>query len=73
MSTIHRSGLRMRRHPAVHGTSGALAGSAAGVGLAATAAAAMPAVALPVWLAMGVLFGAFNGSLLALLARFSGR
>jgi hypothetical protein len=51
------------------GVTGALAGTAAGVAVGAGATAFVPGVDAGVLIAMGLLFGGFNGSLLGLMSR----
>jgi hypothetical protein len=58
---------------ATSGMSGALAGTAGGVALGVGAAGIVPGIDLGVLIAMGVLFGAFNGGLFGLLTRLRGR
>jgi hypothetical protein len=58
---------------ALSGTTGALAGTAGGVALGVGAAGFVPGIDLGVLIAMGLLFGAFNGGLVGILARLEGR
>lgn len=58
---------------ATPGVAGALTGTAAGVALGVGAAGFVPGVGLGVLIAMGVLFGGFNGGLVGLLSRMDGR
>ena len=52
---------------------GALAGTATGVILGVGAAGLVPGVDFGVLVAMGVLFGGFNGGLIGLMSRLDGR
>ncbi|HEV2027864.1 MAG TPA: hypothetical protein VGS16_04940 [Candidatus Dormibacteraeota bacterium] len=53
--------------PVVWGMSGALAGAATGIAVGGVGALMAPGLSLPVFIAMGLLFGAFNGGLLGLI------
>lgn len=55
------------------GVTGALAGTAAGVGLGKGASTLVPGVDVGVLIAMGLLFGGFNGGRIGLMRRMSGR
>jgi hypothetical protein len=57
----------------VHGVTGAVAGTAAGVAVGAGASALVPGVDVGVLIAMGFLFGGFNGGLLGLMRHLNGR
>jgi hypothetical protein len=48
---------------------GVVAGTAAGVAVAIGASTLVPGILLPVMIALGALFGAFNGGLLGLVTR----
>ncbi|MDQ6722230.1 MAG: hypothetical protein M3003_15735 [Candidatus Dormibacteraeota bacterium] len=60
-------------HPAVSGMKGAFAGAATGLAVAVGGSAVMPGVGLAVFVAMGVLFGAFNGGLLGVITHRDNR
>jgi hypothetical protein len=62
-----------RRGAAFSGVTGAVLGTATGVVLGVGSAGLVPAVGAAVFIAMGVLFGAFNGGLIGLLSRLDGR
>jgi len=64
---------KARSSVATHSFTGALAGSAAGVAVGLGAATLAPGVDLGVLAAMGVLFGGFNGGLVALMRRMDGK
>jgi predicted ABC-type sugar transport system permease subunit len=57
----------------VHPVTGGLAGGAAGVAIAFGGSALLPALGLPVLIAMGAFYGAFNGALLGFITRAQGR
>jgi hypothetical protein len=48
---------------------GVVAGTAAGVAVAIGASTLVPGILLPVMIALGAVFGAFNGGLLGLVTR----
>jgi hypothetical protein len=67
------SAVRPRSVVASRGVTGALAGSAAGVAAGVGAAGFVPGVDLAVLIAIGVLFGSFNGGLVGLMSRLEGK
>jgi hypothetical protein len=62
-----------RRGATVGGVTGGLLGGGAGVAVAVGSAALVPGVDVGVLLAMGMLFGGFNGGLVGLLSRLDGK
>ncbi len=65
--------INYREAVAAQPVKGALAGTAAGVALALGGSTLVPGVALPVMIAMGAFYGAFNGGLIGVVHRLQGR
>jgi hypothetical protein len=55
--------------PAARGMTGVAVGAATGIALGLGSTALVPSVALPLFIAMGVFFGALNGGLIGLITR----
>jgi hypothetical protein len=72
-STARAQAIRPTNSLATGGMKGALAGTAGGVALGVGAAGFIPGTGLGVLIAMGALFGAFNGGLFGLMTRQDGR
>jgi hypothetical protein len=73
VSTGQATAIRPTSSLATSGMTGALAGTAGGVALGVGAAGFVPGIGLGVLIAMGMLFGAFNGGLFGFLTRLEGR
>jgi hypothetical protein len=59
--------------PATRGLTGAAVGAATGIALGIGSTALVPSIGLPLFIAMGVFFGAINGGLIGLITHRAGR